>query len=144
MDKFGKKKTLDFQVGDEIEVKVRGEDGFHRLRIQKLHPEADIIVTQLGAVELNDITHLRTRKRAKLGMVLRYKLWIFGLAWGGYSLIAALLAGYLLTWGTLWIVLGAFFLGWLLGRIFKWRTYRLNGRRGRKLRIRDIRAFQVP
>lgn len=139
MDKFGKRKTLDYEIGDEIIVKIKGEDGFHRLKINDLHAEAGIIVTQFGAVNVEDITHVRTERYRKLGLVLRYKLWVFGTAWGSYSLIAALLAGYTLTWGTLIVVGVAFFLGWLVGRLLRRRTYRLNRRRKRRLRIRDIR-----
>lgn len=144
MDKFGKRKTLDYEIGDEIMVKIKGEDGFHRLTIKDLHSEAGIIITQLGAVNIKDITHVRTQRFRKLGLVLRYKLWLFGTAWGGYSLIAALLAGYTLTWGTLIVVGAAFLLGWLIGRLLRRRTYRLNGRRQRRLRIRDMRIFPPP
>ncbi len=135
MDKFGRVKSLDYNIGDEITVRLKGEDGFHTLFIKDLNPEANLIITQLGPIHINQIERIRTFKVKKLGKLLRYQLWTFGLGWGVYSVIAALFLGEPWLWGTLVVVGVAFLLGWLFGFIFRHKTYKIGGKR--KVRIED-------
>ncbi len=141
MDKFGKRKSLDFYEGETITVRMKGEKGFHQLYIQKLYPEAKLIQTQLGAIHLDQIERVRIFKTKKLAKALKFKFWIFGTAWGFYSVIGALFLGEPWMWGTLIVVGAAFLLGWLFGFIFKHRTFKIGKKR--KLRIQDI-SFGKP
>lgn len=136
MDKFGKRKSLDFYEGDEITVKLKGEDVYQTLQIKKLYPEANMIVTQLGPVDLADIIRVRTFDNKKTGKYFFYMLSVFGASWGGYSLLAFLVYAEPLTWGVLFVVGISFLLGWFLKWIFRRKTYKIGKRR--KLRIIDM------
>ncbi len=141
MDKFGKKKSLDFHEGDEIVVRLKGETGYHKLYIKKLYPEANLISTQLGTIELGQIERLRVFKTRKLGKILKYQFWTFGAGWAFYSVIAALFLGEPWLWSTA-VVLGvAFLIGWIFGFSLRHKTYKIGKKR--KLRIMDI-SFGKP
>lgn len=136
MDKFGKRKTLDFHEGDVITVKLKGEEVYQQLQIQKLYPEANLIVTQLGPVKLDDIIRVRTFDNKGVGRYFAYMLWVFGAAWGGYSLLGYLVYAEPLTWGVLGVMGVSFLLGWFLKWILRRRTYKIGKKR--KMRIIDI------
>ncbi len=141
MDKFGKKKSLDFTEGDVITVRLKGEKDFRQLYIQKLYPDAALILTPLGPIKLEQIDRVRTFNKKRLAKYLKYQLWTFGAGWGLYSVIGALFLGEPWMWGTLFVVLGAAIIGWLLGFILRQRTYKIGGKR--KLRIQNI-SFGKP
>jgi len=136
MDKFGKRKSMDFYVGDEITVKLKGEDVYQTLEIKKLYPDANMILTQLGPVNVDDIIRLRTFKSKKAGKYFSYMLWIFGLSWGGFSLIGYLVYAEPLTWGVLIVMGVSFLLSWLIKRWTRRKTYKIGKKR--KLRIIDM------
>ncbi len=136
MDRFGKRKSMDFYVGDEITVKLKGEEVYQTLEIQKIYPDANMILTQLGPIKIDDITRIRTYKNRNVGKYLSYMLWVFGLSWGGYSLLAFLVYGEPLTWGVLIVMGVSFLLGWLLKWLLRHKTYKLGKKR--KLRIIDM------
>lgn len=136
MDRFGKKKTMDFYEGETITVRLKGEKVYQELQIKKLYPEANMILTQLGPVQIDDIERLRTFNTRKTGKYFSYMLWIFGASWGAYSLIAFLAVGEPLTWGVLGVVLVSFLLGWIIKRILRRKTYKIGKKR--KLRIIDM------
>lgn len=136
MDRFGKRKTLDFHEGDVITVKLKGEETYQQLHIKKLYPEANMILTQLGPVQVDNIIRVRTFKNKGVGKYLSYMLWVFGAAWGGYSLLAYLVYAEPLTWGVLIVMGVSFLLGWFLKWILRRKTYKIGKRR--KMRIIDI------
>ena len=70
------------------------------------------------------------------GKYLSYMLWVFGTAWGGYSLIAFLAFGEPLTWSILFVMGVSFLVGWILKRVLRRKTYKIGKKR--KLRIIDM------
>lgn len=136
MDRFGKKKSMDFYEGETITVRLKGEDVYQELQIKKLYPEANMMLTQLGPVQIDDIERLRTFNKKKTGKYLSYMLWVFGTSWGGYSLIAFLAFGEPLTWSILWVMGVSFLIGWILRRVLRRKTYKIGKKR--KLRIIDM------
>ena len=81
MDRFGKKKTMDFYEGEIITVRLKGEDVYQKLEIKKIYPKANMILTQLGPVQIDDIERLRTFSNKGAGRYLSYMLWVFGASW---------------------------------------------------------------
>lgn len=136
MDRFGKRKTMDFYEGETITVRLKGEDVYQKLQIQKIYPEANMILTQLGPIKIDNIERLRTFNNKGVGKYLSYMLWVFGTAWGGYSLIAFLAFGEPLTWGILGVMGVSFLVGWILRRVLRRKTYKIGKKR--KLRIIDM------
>jgi hypothetical protein len=137
MDRFGKKKTMDFYEGEIITVRLKGEEVYQELEIKKLYPEANIILTQLGPIKIDDIERLRTFSNKGTGKYLSYIFWVFGASWGGYSLIAFLAFGEPLTWSVLFVMGISFLIGWILRRAMRRKTYKIGKKR--KLRIFDMR-----
>lgn len=136
MDRFGKKKSMDFYEGETITVRLKGEDIYREFQIKKLYPETGTILTQLGPIQIEDIERLRTFRTKKFSKYFSYMLWIFGASWGGYSLIAFLAFGEPLTWSILWVMGVSFLIGWILRMILRRKTYKVGKKR--KLRIIDM------
>lgn len=136
MDRFGRNKSMDFHEGDEITVRLKGDENYHTLTIKKIYPEANMILTQKGPVKIDDITRLRTFHNKAVGKYLAYMLWIFGTAWAGYSLIGFLVYAEPLTWSVLIVFGVSFLLGLFLRWVTRRKTYKIGKKR--KLRITDM------
>ncbi len=137
--KIGKKKTINFQEGDEVIIKLKQEDSYRTVVIKKLYAEANLMLTDMGTIALDDIVKIKTIKKQLLGKILFYKLGIFGIAWGFFSLAAFLFFGEPLTWSILIVMGVSFLLGWMFKRIFKHKIHKLGKGRKKKLRIIDFR-----
>lgn len=137
MDRFGKRKSMDFHEGDIITVKLKGEDVYQEFIIKKLYPETNTILTQLGPIQVDDIIRLRTYKSKQAGKYFTAMLWTFGLSWGGFSLIGFLAYAEPLGWGVAIVMGVSFLLGWLIKRWTRHKTYKIGKKR--KLRIIDMR-----
>ena len=135
MERRGKVKTQAFHEGQELTVWLKGEDGFHTIFIKKMYPETGMILTQLGPIQVENIEKIRIYKSKKMGKALAWSFWNFGLAWGFYSLIDALVGG-TLTWSIL-IVMGITgLLGLIFFKLFRHKTYKIGKKR--RLRILDM------
>ncbi len=139
MDKFGKNKSMNFYIGDEVTMKLSGEDGFHTVIIQDILADQSMIMTQFGPIHTDRIEAIRTFKIKKVGKWLSLSFWNFGASYVGYSLIAALV-GEPLGWGVLIVGAVCAGVGLLAKLLFKKRTYRIGKRRG----IRTLDLTPVP
>ncbi len=65
------KRSLTFRLGEEINVRFRGEDEFFPLRIKQLYPEAGAILLGENLIKLSDIAAIRFENRKTLKDYLR-------------------------------------------------------------------------
>lgn len=137
MDKFGKRKSLDFYEGQNLRVRMKQEKHFRSLEIKKIYPEMNAILTQHGLVSLENISRIRTYKHRDLNKYFTGTALSYTGTYLGYSGIAYAAYKTPMNWELLTGSLIGIGLTWAGTAMFNRRTYKINKRR--KLRIIDFR-----
>ncbi len=141
MDGYNTKKTVNFYEGEEITVRLKGEEKYHTFTIVRLIPETNTILTQLGPIQVEDIVRYRSYKGKKASKALSLTFYNFGASWVLFSLGAALV-GNPLTWSVAIVGGTSALIGFLIRKIFKQRTYKIGKKR--RMRILDLNPVPPP
>ena len=91
IEKYGKTKVEKFYIGDELTYQLNGDKKtWYNGTINDLLVDDNIIVFENRAINMKDISAIRTFKHAELSRSLSLQLIAFGIGFGGISLIATL------------------------------------------------------
>lgn len=133
MEKRGKIKTTKFQLGEELIFRLKGSKEWYTDIMIDIKVEEKIIVFSERFVKVSDITTLKKYRRG--ARIAEGSLYSFGASWLGFSLLGTLDGVPLndLAWKVPTASAG---LGFLIGRIFRVKKYRIGKRR--KLRVLDL------
>ncbi len=139
LEKRGRARTLKFTVGQQLTWQEHHEKEWHTAKLVRIIPQDRLLVFDDRYVPLDRIAALRSFKGARWSKATAYQLYLFGVSWSVYALIADIFDPtdpY--TKGDLAVTATAGVTGYLLYRLFRSRTYRV-GRKW-KLRIVDLRV----
>ncbi len=129
IEKYGSAKVKKYYIGDQLTFRIKAfGKAWLTETIEDIYLADNMILFNNRIVKLQDITAIRSYKRSQWSGPLAKKLYVFGLAWGGFSLLGTL-AGVPLTWTAAIVPGTAFATGFLLQKIFKHKTYKLGKRR---------------
>ncbi len=138
MEKRGSARTVKFRPGEVLTWRMAGDRTWYREELVRLIPEDSIVVFANRYVKLDQITAIRSFAGSRWSKPLSRQLYLFGLSWSGYALIASIFDEtdpY--DRSDLSVTLTSFATGFVLHQMFKSRTFRLGKRR--RLRIVDLR-----
>ncbi len=137
IEKYGKTKVEKFYIGDELTYQIKGDKKtWYKGTINDLFVDENIILFENRAVNMKDLTAIRTFKRAGLSRSLSLQLYVFGAGYGGFSLLAAAVGWWEVTALTVIVVGTALAAGLLVRHLFKWKTHKMGKRKW--LRILDL------
>jgi len=139
MEKRGSARTVKYQPGEVLTWRMAGDRTWYQSELVRLIPEDSIVVFADRYVKLHQITAIRSFAGSRWSKPISRQLYLFGLSWSGYALIASLLDEtdpY--DRGDLGVTLTSFATGFVLHQVFRSRTFHLGKRR--RLRIVDLRV----
>ncbi len=141
MEKYGSPRTTKFFKGEELEYKLEGDEIWYKGLIEDYNVDQNRIVLADRYIEVDKIEALRkTRNWAKpAGKQLFY----FGVAWSGFAFVGTHTDKNDDThykWSDVAVTGTSWLAGWLVPKIFHYRTYKMGKRR--RLRLLDISAFR--
>ena len=137
IEKYGKTKVEKFYIGDELNYQIEGDNKtWYNGTINDLVIEENLIVFGNRAVNMKDISAIRTFKNAKWSRVMSFQLYAFAAGFGGISLLASLVGWWEITAFTIVVVGVAIAAGLLIRHLFKWKTYKMGKRKW--LRMLDL------
>ncbi len=138
MEKRGSARTVKFRPGEVLTWRMAGDRTWYQEELVRLIPEDSIVVFANRYVKLDQITAIRSFAGSRWSKPVSRQLYLFGLSWSAYALIADVFDEtdpY--DRGDLGVTLTSFATGFVLHQVFKSRTFRLGKRR--RLRIVDLR-----
>lgn len=134
-------KALKFYQGETVEMKLHSDpEVWHKVKLTQIMDDQDLILSDLGMIQLADISHIRRRRKA-------------------ISAISAMLKGFgagILVFGTLGqlgenpasmegviaVAASSFGAGWLTNKLWKYKVYKI-GRQNR-LKLIDLSLPEDP
>lgn len=137
LEKAGTLKVKKFFVGDEIYFQVKeGQETYWRTEvITDILVDERILLFPKGMVRLEDITAIKTFRNAQSARRFSLMFYNFGIGWLVFSLADALVGG-TLSWSVAVVTGSSLAIGFIIGKIFKAKTYRLGNKR--RLRVLDV------
>lgn len=138
LEKAGSFKVERFVIGDEITFKLKGDPNFRTEYIEDIIPEENIIVFSNGMAKVEQIEAIRDYEWGAGMRAVGRNLYLFAAAWALYSIADLFFGDPITILTTAAIVIGSALLtGWLLRKIFRYKTHRFKKRK--RLRILDLR-----
>ncbi len=137
VETYGKAKTKKIFIGEEIDYQLKETDIWHNAVIEDLRVDRNLIVLGDRYVPLEEITAFRTPHN--WSRPVGKQLMFFGITWSGYALIGKWTDGRSEThydWGDAIVTGSAGLIGFLLPKIFKYKTTKFGKRK--RLRMIDI------
>ena len=140
IEKVGTPKTTKLGVGQLLEYQLEGEPEWQVGRIEQILPEEQLIVFTNRYVNLEDLAALRHKGPRRWSTPTSASLITFGATWGVLSVFSAWIdeENDPLEVSDAVVAVGAAGLGYLISRLFRYKTIRLNNRH--RLRIVDLRV----
>lgn len=137
IEKYGKAKTKKIYIGEAITYKLYDDDSWYTLVIEDIDVEKDLLVFHDRYVDIKNIEKIRWDLRWSKGV--RSSLYLFGAGWSASALIGTLTDGDSSTnyrWSDAIVTGTSWALGWLIPKIFKYKTYTFGKRK--RLRLLDL------
>lgn len=145
MEKFGKVKTTKFYIGDEITFTLQDDSKYwYKGVIQDILVEEGLVLMRNQAVKVNEISAIRSFHPSRWSRPISSNLFVFAASWTLFK-IATLPFNSGSVFDTKIgvadgvIVGSAVVLGFLIRKIFKYRTYKIGKKR--RLRLLDLNFF---
>ena len=135
MEKAGTFKVKRYYPGDEVTFKISGDDSWYTEEILDVLVDDGLVLFSYRAIPVTDITHIRSFKMQRWSKPIGNQLYNFGLGWLVFSLGAAL-AGTPLTNAVIVVPASSGIIGFLIQKIFRRRTFKMN--KSRKLRLLNL------
>ena len=142
--KSGRFKVIQFKVGDVLQFRMKNDDVFYKLPIKDL--KGDKIIFPTGAVHIHSIAAIRCNRNKSLARFLNstgQSLYVFAGSWIFFTGVDVLYGGNPLTWTVATVSGTAVALGWILVKLSKPKTYKLNEKRFLKILEPDEPAAEA-
>ncbi len=138
LEKSGSLRISKFYIGDEITFRLGTEKYWYTETIQDLLIDDNIILFTHRGVKPEDISAIRSFRNRGWSRAWGLKLYVFGTAWGGFSLLGPF-AGIPLT-SLAWIVPATSIVtGFIIQKLFKSRTLKIGKKR--RLRMMNLNFY---
>jgi hypothetical protein len=137
IEKYGKAKTKKIYIGEELTYKLYDDDFWYTHVIKDIDVENNLLVFEDRFVNIKNIEKIRWEIRWSKGA--RSTLYLFGAAWSASALIGTATDGNPDTnyrWSDAIVTGTSWLLGWIVPKIFKYKTYRFGKRK--RLRVLDL------
>lgn len=135
MEKRGSFKVRRYYPGDEVAFRIAGDDTWYAEEILDVLVDDDLVLFANRVVPVEKITHIRSFKMQRWSKPFGRQLYNFSIGWIVYSL-GATLFGNPLTTSVILVPAVASATGFLLQKLFRKRTFKIDGRR--RLRVLDL------
>lgn len=134
LERSGRVKTVKYGIGTVLDYRLNGQKEWYAGEIVRLIPDEKIIVFPNRYVRLEEMAGLRFDSPSRWSKPMGRNLYIFGASWSAFSLGASIFdKNDPYTWGDAAVTATAGATGWLIQRLFRYKTIRLNQRK--RLRI---------
>ncbi|MEM9919474.1 MAG: hypothetical protein AAF990_15330 [Bacteroidota bacterium] len=134
MEKFGKAKVTKYFIGDELTFRLKGEkDYWYQEVIQDILADDGLILFTNRAVKVSDIDAIRSYRIARFTRPFSRNLYLFATSWTVFSLLAIPTLGWEIGLADGIIVGTSLLSGYLIRRLFRYRTYRMGKKRQLRL-----------
>ena len=136
MEKRGSLKTKKYYIGDDLVYSLRAEPKeFQTATLTEILVDQNLVQLDSRLINVKDIAAIRTYRPERIGKALSKQLYTFAGGWTLFSL-GGLFANRDIISTDYYIVGSSLVSGWLIRKLVKKRTYRLDGRK--RLRILDL------
>ncbi len=137
LEKYGHAKTKKIYIGELIHYKLQGDEVWYSGYIEDIKVEDNLLVMKDRYVDVSKIEKMR--RPLGWSKPARSMLYIFGASWSANALIGTLTDGNPDTrygWGDVAVTASSWALGWLIPKIFRYKTLRFG--KSRRLRVLDL------
>lgn len=137
LERSGSLKVKRYYIGDELTFQLNGENYWYVETIQDILLKDNLILFSNRGVKPEEITAIKSFKNRRWSNAWGINLYVFGLGWGGFSLLGPL-AGIPLS-NLAWAVpVVAWTTGFLIQKIFKSKKLKIGTKRRLRLMSLDF------
>ena len=141
LEKINSLKVKKYYIGDVLTFQLKGEGNtWFTEAIEDIYQEKGMVLFAHRAVDVEDITAIRSFRVRYQSKPFIKSLNVFGLSWGVLSLLSPL-AGTPLTWAAAIVPAASFALGGIIRILFRHRTYKIGKKRRMRLLDMDRESF---